>query len=125
MLLDSSGLGNASALLDNCKQAGSAVTFELAILTKSKDRRIFLWSVYWSKAEASLFCIAHDVTERKRLELKKASFLKMISSDLKIPLISISGSVRNILSYESELSKVASAKFLNASKNVNRLIGLV
>ncbi|HEY9870201.1 MAG TPA: PAS domain S-box protein [Candidatus Obscuribacterales bacterium] len=37
---------------------------------RRKDGAIvhMLWSAYWSEAEKSLFCVAHDITERKRAE---------------------------------------------------------
>ncbi|HEY9679042.1 MAG TPA: PAS domain S-box protein [Drouetiella sp.] len=38
--------------------------------TRRKDGSIVtvLWSTFWSEAERSMFCIAHDITERKALE---------------------------------------------------------
>ncbi|MDR3615082.1 MAG: PAS domain S-box protein [Candidatus Obscuribacterales bacterium] len=38
--------------------------------TKRKDGTIVtaLWSTYWSEAERSMFCVAHDITERKLAE---------------------------------------------------------
>src|SRR5262249_52790921 len=45
--------------------------------------------VHPSADEKSLFCVAHDVSERKKLEQMKRDFIAMVSHDLKTPLSSI------------------------------------
>ncbi len=85
-----------------------------------------LWSVYWSDAESSLFCVAHDITERKQAELMKQDFLGMVSHDLRSPLTSIYG-VFQLMGAKAfgELPEMAASKLGMASKNVNRLLSLV
>jgi signal transduction histidine kinase len=48
-----------------------------------------LWSVSWSDKERSFFCIAHDVTERKKAERLKQEVMQMVSHDLRTPLFTI------------------------------------
>ncbi|MBS1954305.1 MAG: PAS domain S-box protein [Cyanobacteria bacterium SZAS-4] len=42
--------------------------FESLMLLPDGSTRHILWSVQWSRAEKALFCVAHDITERKRNE---------------------------------------------------------
>lgn len=51
--------------------------------------RDFEWSVQWSAEKQSFFCVAHDVTEAKRIEKMKQEFVAMVSHDLRSPLSSI------------------------------------
>lgn len=48
-----------------------------------------VWSAHWSVADDSLFCVAHDITERKEVERMKREFVAMVSHDLRTPLTSI------------------------------------
>ncbi len=42
--------------------------FESLMLLPDGSQQYILWSVQWSRAEHALFCVAHDITERKRNE---------------------------------------------------------
>ncbi len=50
------------------RAAKSTMSFENK--TRRKDGSIVtvLWSTYWSESERSMFCVAHDITERKLAE---------------------------------------------------------
>ena len=56
--------------------------------TRKKDGTIctILWSTYWSESERSMFCVAHDITERKMVEeatkASEARIRKIIESML-------------------------------------------
>lgn len=56
---------------------------------KDGSHRNFEWSVSWSAEKQSFFCVAHDVTEAKRIEKMKQEFVAMVSHDLRSPLASI------------------------------------
>lgn len=42
--------------------------FETVMILPDGSSQNVLWSVQWSRAENALFCVAHDITERKRNE---------------------------------------------------------
>lgn len=42
--------------------------FETVMILPDNTSRNMLWSVQWSRVENALFCVAHDITERKRNE---------------------------------------------------------
>lgn len=124
-LIDASSLSSALETIANCKLSEKPVTFSANMHTQSGAKQVGLWSAYWSKAEDSLFCVVHDITESQRIANMRARFLCMISSDLKIPLAHISQAAQRVLSFGPELPASASTKFSAAVKNVTRLIGLV
>jgi len=76
-------------------------TFECRILRKDGSTIDLLWSAIWSKIEKCLFCVAHDITQRKEIERLKQDFFAMISHDLRTPLMSVLFSL-NIVSKRIE-----------------------
>jgi PAS domain S-box-containing protein len=63
--------------------------FEARVRGKLGEVLSLLWSVSWSDKERSFFCIAHDVTERKKAERLKQEVMQMVSHDLRTPLFTI------------------------------------
>jgi PAS domain S-box-containing protein len=45
-----------------------------------------LWSMHWSSAENSLFCVIHDDSARKQVERLRQDLIAMITHDMKTPL---------------------------------------
>jgi PAS domain S-box-containing protein len=70
-------------------QGGSAPPIETRVLRKDGSIVDILWSAHWSKSEGSMFCVAHDVTERKKAEQIKQEVLAMVSHDLRTPLATV------------------------------------
>jgi len=85
-----------------------------------------LWSAHWSDAEKALFCVAHDMTDRKELERLKQEFVAMVSHDLRTPLTSIQGTL-TLLSNDvyGTLSHQGRMRVANAGNSVRRLIKLI
>lgn len=77
--------GVISGIISNQSQGN----FESRFRKKDGTLTDMLWSAQWSQEERSLFCVAHDVNERKKLERLRRDFIAMISHDLKTPLTSI------------------------------------
>ncbi|MBY0551897.1 MAG: PAS domain S-box protein [Candidatus Obscuribacterales bacterium] len=62
---DRAGTIEATRLITGEK---ALLPFENRILRKDGAVVQMLWSAYWSATERSMFCVAHDITERKRTE---------------------------------------------------------
>lgn len=84
------------------------------------------WSVQWSDSEKSLFCVVHDVTDRKQMERMKQEFVAMVSHDLRSPLSSIKMTLELLAkgTYEG-LSEKGQARVDSAFSSTRRLIKLV
>jgi PAS domain S-box-containing protein len=84
------------------------------------------WALYWSQSEKTMFCVAQDVSERKRIDRLKRDFVAMVSHDLKTPLTSIQ-MVHSLLKAEAygELNDDGHASLDIANEEVDRLIRLV
>lgn len=112
--------------IDKAKITGQPVEFESRIVSRSGNTLETLWSAYWSETDNALFCVVHDITERKNAERIKKHFLAMISFDLKRPLSSISAAVTMLVTNLAEtMPKLAVDKLDMAKKNLKRLLGLV
>jgi PAS domain S-box-containing protein len=117
---------STSAAVKTVQSGQAAAEFENRIKHGDGHELCILWSVYWSDVENSLFCVAHDITERKQAEQMKQDFLGMVSHDLRSPLTSIYGVFQLIAAKAfGDLPEMASKKLGMAAKNVNRLLNLV
>lgn len=67
----------------------SSSTLEFQLQRKDGSLVPSLWSVFWSREEMSLFCVARDISKEKELERLRQEFISMVSHDLKSPLASI------------------------------------
>jgi PAS domain S-box-containing protein len=54
--------------LDAARKSLHGLPIELRLRRKDDSIIHVLWSTYWSPTEEALFCVAHDITERKRAE---------------------------------------------------------
>lgn len=87
----------AESCISNAKKAFSTVIFSRNKLSlESLLRRVdgsyvdILWSAQWSDKENSLFCVVHDISEKKLFESMRDDFMSMISHDIRTPLSSLS-----------------------------------
>jgi PAS domain S-box-containing protein len=85
-----------------------------------------LWSTLYSEREQQLFCVVHDITERKNVDRLKQDFIAMISHDLRSPLTSVMGALSMLLEgVKGELSPQAKKELAQSESNLQRLIELV
>jgi len=114
------------AALNKAVSEAAAVTFENRIRRKDGSFADMLWSASWSPEERSLFCIAHDITERKEIERLKQDFVDMISHDLRTPLTSVQGFLELLQAGTyNELSEPGKESLVFAETSITRLIQLV
>jgi PAS domain S-box-containing protein len=95
-LLDRSGKKGGAEPANDLSKDASKSSFENRIMRKDGTAIDMLWSAQWSPKENSWFCVAHDITDRKRAEQLKRDFVAMISHDLRTPLASVELSLKLI-----------------------------
>lgn len=64
--------------------------FESTFIREDKTIVDVLISVTWSQRDQFIFCVAHDITQRKAAERLQQDVMHMVSHDLKTPLNAIS-----------------------------------
>ncbi len=116
----------ASAILATIKEKQSEHSFDCPVRRQDGTVVDMLWTVHWSNEEREFFCVAHDISERKKLERLKRDFIAMVSHDLKTPLTSIQ-MVHSLLAANAygELNEDGHESLEIADENVSRLIKLV
>ncbi|CAN5597147.1 hypothetical protein BH10CYA1_BH10CYA1_10920 [soil metagenome] len=100
-------------------------SFENRIVTRDGTYRDMLWSVQKSEDEQSLFCVVHDITERKEAERFKQQLTAVVSHDLRTPLTSMQGAL-TLLSMGAlgELPEQAAKKIKILDAEIVRLIAI-
>lgn len=84
------------------------------------------WSGAWSPENDAWICVAHDVTEQKKLEQLKRDFVAMISHDLRTPLTSFQCFVEGVgLGLYDKNLEEAKRRARNTASDVSRLIDMV
>lgn len=99
-------------------------TIECTIVTASQTELESLFSAYWASQERQLFCVSHDITERKRLERMKQEITSMVSHDLKSPLSSLNLTF-GLLVDEDGISEEGALLCRSGKESVDRMIGLI
>lgn len=84
------------------------------------------WAGSWSDDDRSLFCVVHDVTERKNMEKLKREFVQMISHDLRSPLTSLQMTLNMLLEgLYGSLSPAGRPRVEFAASDLSRLINMI
>ncbi len=82
-----------NAVYENLKGLGASspeTAFESRMLNKSGAYLDMAWMARWSEQDKNIFCVVHDITERKEAERMKQEVFAMVSHDLRSPLTSVS-----------------------------------
>lgn len=101
---------------------------EVATIVKCCDGSLkdFLWTVNWSADGQEFVCVAHDITELRKIERLKQAFFSMVSHDLRTPLASVNINISNMTSGVCGPLPEGGARLLSsASSNMQRLTSLV
>jgi PAS domain S-box-containing protein len=104
----------------------SSGSFENRVIKNDKTLVDMNWTAQWSDQEKTLFCVAHDITERKQIDRLKADFVAMVSHDLRTPLNSVQGFLE-LLGAEAygNLSEDGYDSLEITEASVKRLIALI
>ncbi len=78
-----------SDFLMRVREESGSRSFDVPVLCQNGMAKDFVWNVHYSEGKKSYFCVAHDVTERRRMERAKQDFVNMVSHDIRTPLSSM------------------------------------
>ena len=95
---------------DNEDNEGIEITFDSYIQKISKEPITFLFNV--KKNRELVFLILKNITELKRMDLVKSSFISNVSHEMKTPLSSIIGFIETIKNSAQD-DEAAKGKFIN------------
>lgn len=111
---------------NDARNSKSVIKFENKTLAKSGTGVDAQWAVSWSPADNSLYCVIHDISERKKLEQLKREFIQMVSHDLRVPLTSLQMTLELLLTgVYGELSEKGRPRIQHAFSELERLINLI
>jgi PAS domain S-box-containing protein len=100
--------------------------FEIRLMRKDGVVIDVVWSSVWSRSERTMFCVVHDISERKRAEQLRQEVVQMVSHDLRSPLFAIQGVLEMLQegmigSLDAEQRKLLAA----ADRSAARMLTLV
>jgi len=72
-----------------CRNTVEEISIETRLKRKDGGFVHTEWNTKWSPENRSMFCVMHDITERKEAEKLKQEVLAMVSHDLRAPLTSL------------------------------------
>lgn len=111
-LLTADSADKALSALESTGQMSAEQNFECQINGGDKVKRDFLCTASWDSANKLFHCIAHDITERRRLEKEKQELMATASHRINQPLDSV-----NI-----GLLKVSECKTFHEDKNLSKML---
>lgn len=100
--------------------------FEAALTDKSGSTKYFNFSISSNGPENDVYCVMHDISQKKEMELLKQEFLAMVSHDLRTPLTSILGvaklAIANVLGPLSDDNRQILGQLVNNGTDLLELI---
>lgn len=101
-------------------------TFETHVIARDSEQVEMQWNAFFSQEMKQIFCVAHDVTERKKIERLKAQLVEMISHDLRSPMSALQITL-NILSSGSlgDLSDAVKTRITRAELSVSQMVEML
>lgn len=101
-------------------------SFETNVVTGDKQTVEMQWNAFFSQEMKQIFCVAHDVTERKNIERLKAKLVEMISHDLRSPMTALQITL-NILSSSAmgELPDAAQQRVKRAEVSLAQMVDML
>ena len=101
-------------------------TFETNVITRDAEQVEMQWNAFFSQEIKQIFCVAHDVTERKKIERLKAKLVEMISHDLRSPMSALQITL-NIISSGSlgDVSEAIKTRITRAELSVTTMVDML
>ncbi len=107
-------------------KGGNESTFEMRVRRKDGLVVDVLWSAVWEPNEGTLFCVAHDISERQRAERMRQELVQMVTHDLRSPLTSVQGILDMIVTGKANPGDENGKRMMTvAARSVARMIFLV
>jgi len=107
-------------------KSGKKEQFEGRVMRKDGQVIDVRWSVQWSPEEASYYCVAHDISDTKKLERIKKEFVSMIGHDLRSPLMSVQAELTLLAAGAvAPIPQKVIERLTDAESNINYVIGLI
>ncbi len=82
-------LQSLNRIVQDSSGTGGESSFDLRLRHESGTILDAQFSAVWSEDSQSLFCVVHDISERKQAERLQKEVMQMVSHDLRSPLTSI------------------------------------
>jgi PAS domain S-box-containing protein len=125
-LLDNADTERVRHALEEIRLGKSNSPIEMRVRRKDNSQCDSLWSAQWSAQAKSLFCVAHDISERKQLERLKQEVVAMVSHDLRSPLTAMQSLLELLQAgVLGQLNEKGIRKIEMASQVLQRLISMI
>jgi len=116
----------ALQFFQDLKEHQITTPLELQLCSAKAETVETSWSAHWSEAENSIFCVVHDISERRRIEKLKQEVTAMITHDLRSPL----NTVVNVLDFFEAVVPLEGdekgPRYLKmARRNTDRMLSLI
>lgn len=112
--------------IDKLKNNQATEPIEARMIKQDGSLADTLWSATWSQSEKALFCVIHDITERKEAERLKQEVVAMITHDLRTPLSTIRNFHEMLATgMLGELTQKATRMLNLAERNAGRMLSLI
>jgi len=117
---------NVVDAVEKLKNSAESEPIEARMIKKDGMLIDTLWSATWSPSEKALFCVIHDITERKEAERMKQEVVAMITHDLRTPLSTIRNFHEMLATgLLGELTEKANKMLALADRNASRMLSLI
>jgi PAS domain S-box-containing protein len=92
---------SAQQFVSNLREQNIESSIEVQMRHKDGHTVDTLWSTQWSEKERSMFCVIHDMSERRAAERLRQEVVHMVTHDLRTPLTTL-GHIFEILIHNEE-----------------------
>ncbi|HEY9730350.1 MAG TPA: PAS domain-containing sensor histidine kinase [Drouetiella sp.] len=110
----------------SAKNTRNSETADIPIICSDSRIKTFSWNVLWSPEEDLLFCVAHDVSELRRIENAKRDFINMVSHDIRTPLSGMAIFLEMIpMGVYGQMNESGTSRANSLGGALNRIVAMV